>query len=128
MSRPDAERIKSYLQLISGKEGLERLLETVSPPGDGGLEMAESRVGKAARTGMESVLLGREPSDDQLAGLEALIIPKLRPAVDIVDGKFQVTHELWTHLSTNEAIRKRIEDVIPSVAVTKGRTSWSSAS
>ena len=47
--------------------------------------------------------------------LEALIIPKLRPAIDIVDGKFNVTHELWTYLSTNAAIRDRIEATIPSI-------------
>jgi endonuclease G len=117
MPRPDVDRVKSYLELISRTHGLEKIRATVAPPSGGGLESAsvESPIAAAARTGVESVLMNRPPSPDEAAGLEALIIPMLRPAVDIVDGKFDVTHYLWTHLSSKAETRKRIEDVVPSV-------------
>ena len=115
MPRPNAERVKSYLQLISRNSDPEKLLIAAVAPAAGGFEMAEAPGTGNARTGFELVLNNREVSADQAAGMEALIIPKLRPAIDIVDGKFQVTHHLWTHLSTDETIRKRIESVIPSV-------------
>ena len=118
MEDQDPERLKSFLKLISRKHGLETTLEaaaaTVAPAGTG-FESMESPAAAAAQSGVESVLRGRDVSPDQQAGMEALIIPKLRPAVDVVDGKFNVTHELWTHLSSNIAIRERIEGIIPSV-------------
>ena len=114
MARRSAERLKAYLELITRKNGLESVIESVSPAG--GLEStAESKESAAARSGLESVRKGREPTPEEELSLEALIIPKLRPAIDIVDGKFNVTHELWTHLSTNAAIRDRIEATIPSI-------------
>jgi endonuclease G len=114
MARRSAERLKSYLELITRKQGLESVIESTSP--SGGLEStAESTESAAARSGLESVRKGQEPTPDEQASLEALIIPKLRPAIDIVDGKFNVTHELWTHLSTDPAIRGRIEAAIPSI-------------
>jgi len=115
MPRPDAERIKSYLELISGKrkQSLEELLETEMARG--GMERAESPKAEAARNGAESVLRGHDPSEEQLLGMEALIIPKLRPAIDVINGSFTVEHRLWTHLASDAAIRKRIEDAIPLV-------------
>ena len=115
MARRNAERLKSYLELISGKQGLESVLESTSPPSSNFESVAESQESAAARSGLESVLKGRDPTPDEEASLEALIIPKLRPAIDIVDGKFNVTHNLWTHLSSDAAIRGRIEAVIPSI-------------
>src|SRR5215212_4843631 len=115
MSRPSAERVKSYLNLISRKSDQNTLLKAATAPSAGGLEMAEAPQSKNAQAGLELLLNNRQPSADQLAGMEALIIPKLRPAIDIVDGKFEVSHYLWTHLTTDAAIRKRVEDVIPSV-------------
>lgn len=50
-----------------------------------------------------------------MLSIEALIIPELRPAIDIIDGKFSSTHQLWRHLSSDDRIRGRIEAAIPSV-------------
>ena len=78
MARRSGERLKSYLELITRKQGLESVIESTSP--SGGLEStAESTESAAARSGLESVRKGREPTPDEQASLEALIIPKLRP-------------------------------------------------
>jgi len=87
MARRSAERLKSYLELISRKQGLESVLEATSPQSDVAFESAESPMAREARSGLESVLRGRDPTPEEEASLEALIIPDLRPAIDIVDGK-----------------------------------------
>ena len=115
MARRSAERLKSYLELISRKQGLESVLEATSPQSDVAFELAESPMAREARSGLESVLRGRDPTPEEEASLEALIIPDLRPAIDIVDGKFNSTHRLWTHLTSDAAVRGRIEAAIPSV-------------
>lgn len=115
MARRSAERLKSYLELISRKQGLESVLEATSPQSDVAFESAESPMAREARSGLESVLRGRDPTPEEEASLEALIIPDLRPAIDIVDGKFNSTHRLWTHLTSDAAVRGRIEAAIPSV-------------
>jgi endonuclease G len=122
MPTQSADRLKSYLDMISNKQDLEQILAKSKAAAagrggglEGGLEGAESPVAEAARNGLENILRNKEPSQDQLAGLEAIIIPDLRPAIDIVGGKFRSNHALWTHLSTDAAIRGRIETAIPSV-------------
>ena len=54
----------------------------------------------------------RTPSS---SGLEAIINEELRPAVDVIDGTFSITHPLWTQLSQDAAIKRRIEEAIPSI-------------
>jgi endonuclease G len=115
MPAQDPQRLKSYLEMISKKQDLEKILVKARAGGGSGLEMAEAPAAHAARSGLETILVGKEPSFDEMVGLEALIIPELRPAIDIIDGKFRSRHELWTHLSTDDKIRANIEGAIPSV-------------
>jgi endonuclease G len=115
MPAQDGQRLKSYLDMISNKQDLERILAKSKPADRCALESAEEPVANAARSGLESILIGKEPSLDELVGLEAIIIPELRPAIDIIGGKFSAQHELWTHLSTDDKIRGNIEAAIPSV-------------
>ena len=122
MARRDVERLRDYLSLISKKRGgikaqiaaLKARPELVSP---GGLESvtAEPPPVTLAVRGLEKIDRNREPSAQEIAGLEAIINEDLRPAVDVIDGKFSITHPLWKQLSTDAAIRQRIEDVIPSI-------------
>ena len=122
MARRDVERLRDYLSLISKKRGgikaqiaaLKAQPELVSP---GGLESvtAEPPPVTLAVRGLEKIDRNREPSAPEIAGLEAIINEDLRPAVDVIDGKFSITHPLWKQLSTDAAIRQRIEDVIPSI-------------
>ena len=61
MARQRAERRKSYLELISGKYGLEKTLNEISSV-SGGFESMESPMVSGARNSLEAVLRGREPS------------------------------------------------------------------
>ena len=114
----DPEQLKKYLALVTGKQGgieavIDRLPREVAE--GGGFRFPMARSAEALRGGMEAVVRDRPLSDSEMFGLEAIINAEIRPAVDIVDGKFQVTHPLWTHLSTDAGIRGRLEDTIPSV-------------
>jgi endonuclease G len=115
MERQDPERLRSYLKLIAKTEDLERALEARAGAGGAGLESLESPLAGEARSGVEAVLRGKDVSQQEAVGLEALIIPELRPAIDIINGKYTSTHRLWPHLSTDDAIRSRIETAIPSI-------------
>lgn len=124
MARPAAQRLRNYLDLITKKRGgLEAAitdLESAVPPGGvatAGLESTTARRDpvELARKGMEALSLDRTPSEEEYAGLEAIINAEIRPAIDIIDGTFTVTHPLWKHLSDDPTLKARIEAVIPCV-------------
>src|SRR5690242_17785518 len=49
----------------------------------------------AASAGVQQINSGRVPTREQAAGIEAIILPKIRPVLDIVDGDFHTDHPLW---------------------------------
>lgn len=132
MVQQNSERLKKYLDMISrregGIEGVMHKLEAGRRPREEGAEgtaSARPRVGaaparpragaKLATAALESAARGKAipPQDHEL--LEAIIFEDIRPAIDIVDGAFTVTHPLWTQLSGDAATRARIEAAIPLV-------------
>lgn len=126
MPQPDAERLKKYLEMITRKRGglemarasaknlTERTSTTSSVPG--GLESTSvESAANAGVTGIEKIALGQTPSAAEIGALEAIILPDLRPAVDIVDGKFNVTHEVWQPVFAKAEVRQRVERAIPSI-------------
>lgn len=116
MPRYNADRLKSYLQMITANDGgLEaEQHELVQARERGGLESADPNT-ELARTALEEFLRNRTPSDQQMAGMEAIIDAKWRPVFDIMDGRFTAGHPKWRHLSDDATIRNRIERAIPSV-------------
>ena len=135
MQMSKQQRIRQYLDLITAGGGTESVLASMgsSTTGDspesfairrpGGTSAAEELI-ESARSGMESLALGREVAADQIDNIEAIIIPSLRPVYDIKDGSFSTTnfdgtptpgHALWTGLTTNAAIKQRIETALPAI-------------
>lgn len=123
MARRDPDRLRSYLHLITRQQGgLESAIHTIASlertsADTGGLESmtAGADAVELARQGAETLALNQTPSEVQYDNLEAIIFADLRPAIDIVDGTFTVTHRLWTRLSTDPIIKQRIESVLPSI-------------
>jgi len=123
MVQENPDRLKKYLDMISKKEGgIEGVMHKLAARRQPSEESAGgARAGRAAPRGkpataaLESAARGKEipPQDQEL--LEAIIFEDIRPAIDIVDGAFTVTHPLWTQLSSNPATRQRIEAAIPLV-------------
>jgi endonuclease G len=121
----EVQRLRNYVQLITKKHGgIEAQIETLrkqprpaSTTTEGPFETlpAGPSLVERAQSSLEEFELNRTPSDADLSGLEAIINEDLRPAVYVRDGTFTVTHPLWTRLSLDAAIKRRIEAVIPSI-------------
>jgi len=115
------ELVASYLSRLSSKIDLSETVqraasageESVSP--DGGRAGKTARAAKAAQTGVAEIKRGRIPTPEQSAGIEAIILPKIRPVLDVVDGKFHTDHPLWQKLNDDAAVRGRLEAALPSI-------------
>jgi endonuclease G, mitochondrial len=111
------DRLKDYVALLrrahENLEGRVREARDKREESASGLESFDPTV--HAEEALRQIDIGNEVSPDQASGLEAIIDEDLRPAIDIVGGKFTVHHPLWAKLSATEELRTRIERVIPSV-------------
>lgn len=47
--------------------------------------------------------------------LEALVLPELRPAIDVVDGDFTIEDPLWQHLDTDPVLHAAIKSTLSSI-------------
>ena len=116
MVQENSERLKKYLDMISRREGgVEGVMHKLAArPREESAEGARpARSGKPATAALESAVRRKDIPERDYADLEAIIFEDIRPAIDIVDGAFTVTHPLWTQLSSDAAIRTRIEAAIP---------------
>ncbi|NIP17147.1 MAG: hypothetical protein GWM87_02530 [Xanthomonadales bacterium] len=52
---------------------------------------------------LEKLRSGVELAPDERFALEAIIIPDKRPAIDIIEGDYQTSHQLWLHLNEADA-------------------------
>lgn len=131
-----AERLKAYLKEIARKKdaGMEAIApasveEVVARAQKSSDEVITEGVAapsidptieatvQAANAGLEKVKADADAADlspEEMLGLEAIILPKERPAVDIVGGKYFVGHELWRDLNSGP-IAARLARAIPSV-------------
>ena len=111
------EQVASYLSRVAAKPAVRRLIdETLS----GGMEAAETpdfaSKRSAAEEGLKKIDQGRLPAPEQSAGLEAIILPKIRPVLDVVDGRFNPDHPLWLVLNDDgQAPRRGLLQAIPAV-------------
>lgn len=124
------QRVRQYLDLISSDGGTEAVLDAVETAPIEGLESVSVEPGpkeemvQSARSGLESHARGVELTPNEIDGLEAIIIPNLRPVYDIVDGTFSTTtfdgtptpgHALWSKLSADATLKARIEATLPAI-------------
>lgn len=54
---------------------------------------------RATESAAAKVMTGEALSPREQFALEAIIIPDKRPAIDIVDGDYNIGHPLWTHFN-----------------------------
>jgi endonuclease G len=127
MTTENETRLRRYLELVGGRDALEVARERVR--GTGGtdelvLETMPAGARSETEDGLENLLMGREVPDSQIATIEAIVLPDLRPVYDIVDGDYSTTtfdgrptpgHSLWNKLTTDLALRSRILAAIPAV-------------
>jgi endonuclease G len=108
------QRARNFLDKITGPAGAEMMLsgsalESMAEANE--LPTAEQRL---VRGTIEKLATNRELSPPEQFALEAIIIPDKRPAIDIVNGDFQIAHPLWQHFAT-DPIKPRIRSVLASI-------------
>ena len=67
-----------------------------------------------ANAGLEALQRGEALSEDESFGIEEIVLPRMRPVIDVVDGTFTTPSAPWSHLGFGNA-RRNIEDAIRSV-------------
>lgn len=67
-------------------------------------------------SGLDKVLSGREDelTDEELFGLEAIVMPQGRPVVFIRDGAFDDLGDPWTHVNKN-SVRSKVQPTFPAI-------------
>src|SRR5258706_2803740 len=112
-----ANLIASYLRRVAASRAskLDRIMEAHAQRG---LESAEapeaSKKRGLAQEGVDRIKKGNVPAAEQVRGLEAIILPKIRPVLDVEQGTFRTDHPLWLHLN-DDPIKAALLAVIPSV-------------
>lgn len=113
MATERTRQLKSYLETILPEHSLEAAA-------DAGMEIetaaADAGVAPdAARVAVEKLAMDRDLTPEEQFAVEAIVIPDKRPAIDILNGDYSITHALWTHFDTDADIRARLRKAIPSV-------------
>lgn len=116
MASSRQDRLKAYIDLISRHDDeIESINESLLALENA--SFSEDPQVLAANVAMAK-LKGRGDSDlslDEMASLEAIILPRARPAIDIIDGNFTSTHSLWRHLNDDPEINAMLRAAIPAV-------------
>ena len=109
------ELIIKYVARVAAKRDIERLVATAQPTTEGP-ESSEARDARErALGGIRAIKEDRSPSSEQIAGVEAIILPKIRPVLDVVGGDFHTDHPLWQKLNDGSDIHARLKQAILSV-------------
>ena len=102
---PARGALEAFEVLADERESLEGVAERSS---------AQPEEVEAAKSAAQKIASNQDLTPPEQFALEAIIIPDKRPAIDIVDGDYQIMHPLWMHFE-NDAIKRRLRQVIPSV-------------
>lgn len=108
------------LELQGRQKQLKRYLEKISPevydsPGTAleGLESNDAEHGRL-NMGLEKLASGQEMSFSETQGLEAIIHKKFRPALFVINDRFNAPSHPWSHFN-EDSIRATIEEAIPLI-------------
>lgn len=108
------QRLKAMLAKVSGPGGIESIPVA---PRRGGLESMEAPdpVRDKVAVALDKLKRGATPSPDETFGLEAIILPDLRPVVFIHNNVFDpIPMDIWEHLN-QPAVHARLEPLFTSI-------------
>ena len=105
------DRLRSFLDQVAPGDNAESLLEDNAPDFTSRVATADPR----AATALEHLAQGQELSGEDQFFLEAIILPDLRPAIDIVDGDFTIADPTWQHLDTDARLHQAIRSTLGSI-------------
>jgi endonuclease G, mitochondrial len=113
MGTERSQRLRTYLESISPDQSLESTVE--SPISEEATEDLPPETVEKTRVAAQKLQRGEDLSHEEQFLTEAIIIPDKRPAVDIVEGDYRVTHKLWMHFQNDARIHERLIKAIPSI-------------
>ncbi len=105
------DRLRSFLDQVAPGDNAESLLEGNTPDFPSRAADADPR----AATALEHLAHGQELSGEDQFALEAIILPDLRPAVDVVNSDFTIAHPTWQHLDTDARLHQAIRSTLGSI-------------
>jgi endonuclease G len=119
MSDERGELARQFLQQVAPAPGGGDALESMSAPADRTEALmptaaAPERLRPHVESAAEKMARGEPLAPPEQFALEAIIIPDKRPAIDIKDGDYAVTHRDWLHLN-EEAAKRTIRPALPSI-------------
>jgi endonuclease G, mitochondrial len=117
MSDERGELARQFLQQVAPAPG--GALESMSAATDQAEALmptaeAPERLRPDVESAAEKVARGEELAEHEQFALEAIIIPDKRPAIDIKNGDYAVTHRDWLHLNEAPA-KQKIRPALPSI-------------
>jgi endonuclease G, mitochondrial len=107
-----AKRLKAMLARIAHDrdQDLETLAKGVAIEEGVGVDVESAR----ARSGLKKLATGQEAAEDEVDGLEAIIMPKERPVAFVVDGGWEPIRAPWTFLN-DAPVRARLAPLLASI-------------
>lgn len=116
MDKQEHRRLLTEMLKQVAPEGVVEGLH-VEPVGEAEVHRAGSSLDREvemAAEGLRTIAEGRALPDEQVLGLEAIVLPKYRPVVDIVADSYNDIPSPWTHLGSGES-KKNLSATIPSI-------------
>ncbi|MFG0251488.1 MAG: DNA/RNA non-specific endonuclease [Phycisphaerales bacterium JB038] len=114
----ELERLRDFLDDALPEGGVQRLaddpdvLEKIAPHIE--RRARSKKEAAAARSAMQSLARNEEVAPASVLTVEAIILPDIRPVVDIVNDSFDAPEGLWAHLGEGD-VRQNLLAAIPSV-------------
>ena len=105
------DRLRSHVSQLAPGENTESMLEDNSPEYTEHIATRDSR----APAVLEKLASGEELDQDELFIAEAIILPDLRPAIDIIGGDFTIDDPNWRHLDNDQGLHQSIKSTLVSI-------------
>lgn len=116
MDESARKQLKSYLESLVPEAPLEAAADdSEAPMRMAGVQEVSHTKAKRAQAALQKLARNKDITDEEQFLIEAIILPDKRPVIDIVGGKFSVSHPLWVKYNVDAAIEDNIERAIRGV-------------
>lgn len=109
------QRLASMLRQVASEDSLGRFdLEAVAQTESAVSGVETELLLESVGNGLDAIHQDREIRQDERFALEAIVMPRFRPVIDVVGDDFARPPEPWKHLGAGKA-KQNLLDVLPSI-------------
>ena len=109
------QRLALMLRQVASESGLASLdVEAVAKTESVSSGIETELLAESVGNGLDAIYQDREIREDEQFALEAIIMPRFRPVIDVIGDDFARPPEPWKHLGTGDA-KQSLLDAIPSI-------------